>query len=131
MEPEIALVTKRFVVVASPSVALPRVESPETVSEPSVPTEVSEELTTLELSVVPDKVPAGATTAVAPAAVIRPLPFTVKFGTDDAPPKEPVFEFTVARVVTLPVEVTSPVRFALVVTVAALPLIEPSMMFAT
>jgi hypothetical protein len=63
-----------------------------------VPTEVKEEVTTLDARVVPVKVPAGATTAAAEIAVIRPLPLTVTIGIAVEEPKDPVFEFTVLRV---------------------------------
>ena len=88
-------------------------------------------MTTVALRVVPVRVPAGAITTLVPAAVIRPLPLTVKLGIAVLDPNEPVFEFTVARVVALPVEVTSPVKLALVVTVPALPVIEPVMVLVT
>lgn len=63
-----------------------------------VPTEVREDAVTFEASVTPVTVPAGAITALVPAAVIRPLPFTVKFGMAVDDPKLPVFPFTVASV---------------------------------
>jgi hypothetical protein len=78
-----------------------------------VPTLVKELDTTLLARVVPVKVPAGATTALEPAAVIRPLPLTVKFGIAVLDPKEPTFVLTVARVAAAlpgPVAVTSPVN---------------------
>lgn len=68
-----------------------------------VPREVKEELSTFAANVVPVRVPAGAITAFVPAAVIKPLAFTVKFGIAVDEPHEPVFEFTVARVVVIPV----------------------------
>ena len=65
-----------------------------------VPTEVRLELTTVAFNVVPDKVPAGAITTDVPAAVINPLPFTVKLGIAVELPKLPTLAFTVANVVT-------------------------------
>lgn len=64
-------------------------------------------------SVVPVSVPAGATTAAVPAAVIRPLPFTVKFGIAVEDPKVPEFVLTVANVSAVlpgPAAVASPVK---------------------
>jgi hypothetical protein len=78
-----------------------------------VPTDVSDEVTTVELRTVPLRVPAGATTTLLLAAVIRPFPFTVKEGMEVVDPKEPVLEFTVARVAATdpaPLAVTSPVK---------------------
>jgi hypothetical protein len=105
----------------------------------SVPTEVREELTTVAFNVVPDSVPAGAMTALVPAAVIRPLPLTVKLGMAVDEPKEPVFVLTVARVVAIvPPEaapVASPVNvmvarsagtIALKVGCAAAPVVGPA-----
>ena len=86
---------------------------------------------TVPLSVVPERDPAGAITTLVPAAVIRPLPLTVKLGIAVDEPNDPVLPLTVARTVAFPVEVTSPVRLALVVTVAALPLIDPWIVFVT
>ena len=77
-----------------------------------MPTEVKEEVTTVELRVVPLRVPAGAITTLLEADVMSPLPFTVKEGIEVEEPKEPVVAFTVARVATVlpgPVAVTSPV----------------------
>jgi hypothetical protein len=77
------------------------------------PTVVSEEVTTLEARVVPVSVPAGAITALVEAAVINPLPLTVKEGIAVEEPKLPVLELTVARVVAnepVPLPVTSPVN---------------------
>ena len=56
--------------------------SPVTVNEPSVPTVVSDDVTTPAPSVVPVSVPAGATTTLPEAAVISPLALTVKDGID-------------------------------------------------
>ena len=78
-----------------------------------VPTLVNEEETTLELSVVPERVPAGATTAFPLAAVIKPFALTVNEGIEVEEPKLPMFELTVARVAAAapgPEAVTSPVR---------------------
>ena len=78
-----------------------------------VPSDVSDEVTTFDASVVPVSVPAGATTAFVPAAVINPLPFTVKFGIALEDPHDPVFVLTVASVAAAdpgPAAVISPVR---------------------
>ena len=85
------------------------VNEPVTTSPEMVPRLVREELTTFEASVVPVSVPAGAITALPPAAVIKPLPLTVKFGIDVDDPKLPVLVFTVARVVAQEDDVISPV----------------------
>jgi hypothetical protein len=45
-----------------------------------VPTEVKDEPVTFEARVEPVKEPAGAVIVVLPAAVTKPLPFTVKVG---------------------------------------------------
>jgi hypothetical protein len=77
-----------------------------------VPTDVSEELITVEFKTVPLNVPAGATTTLPEAAVTKPFPFTVKDGIDVEEPKDPVLEFTVAKVAAAipgPEAVTSPV----------------------
>jgi hypothetical protein len=63
-----------------------------------VPTVVREDVTTVEFKVVPLRVPAGATTTLVLAAVIKPLPLTVKFGIAVLDPNAPVFVFTVERV---------------------------------
>ena len=76
-EEKVDVAAELIVVVASPleterSVveALPlNCARPETASEVRVPTEVSEEAVTPELSVVPESVPAGAMTAAVLAAV--------------------------------------------------------------
>lgn len=61
------------------------------------------------------------------AAVKRPFESTVKVGTDVAEPYESAVTAVLASVVTLlPELVTSPDIFALVVTVAAFPVIEPA-----
>jgi hypothetical protein len=65
---------------------------------PIVPTVVSEEVTTVDARAVPVKVPAGAITAVEPAAVISPLALTVKVGIAVEEPKLPVLPFTDASV---------------------------------
>ena len=57
-------------------------------------------------------VPAGATTTLDDAAVMRPLPLTVNDGMEVVDPKLPVLEFTMASVVAMlpvPLPVTSPV----------------------
>lgn len=63
------------------------------------PTEVILVVTTFEAKVVPVSVPAGAITALPPAAVTSPLPFTVMLGIDVEDPKDPTLELTVAKVV--------------------------------
>jgi hypothetical protein len=65
---------------------------------PIVPTEVRLDVTTAEFNVVPERVPAGAITTLVEAAVISPLPLTVKDGMAVELPKDPVLVFTVARV---------------------------------
>jgi hypothetical protein len=97
------LVDVAAVVVERVSVASARVERPETVTDPSVPTDVSDEFVTPAAKVLPVSVPAGAITALVETAVIRPLPFTVKDGIAVDEPKEPVSLFTVARVVVIAV----------------------------
>src|ERR1019366_6461808 len=63
-----------------------------------VPTEVREEFRTVELSVAPESVPAGATTTFPPAVVMRPFALTVRAGIDVEEPNVPTLEFTVASV---------------------------------
>jgi hypothetical protein len=78
-----------------------------------VPTDVREEVTTLAARVVPVRVPAGATTALVDAAVMRPLALTVKLGIAVEDPKDPTLPLTVARVNAAepgPDAVASPVR---------------------
>ncbi len=75
------------------------VNDPVTVRPASVPTDVNDEVTTFEASVVPVRVPAGAMTTAVDAAVIKPLPLTVNTGIAVEDPNEPTFEFTVASVV--------------------------------
>jgi len=73
---------------------------------PPAKVRVSVPTVTTSLVVPSDTVKAAELEIVAvETAVIKPLAFTVIIGTDDAPPKLPVFELTVARVpaaVTLP-----------------------------
>ena len=76
---------------ANPVVRLP---------EDNAPTDVKLELTIVLFKVVPDSVPAGAITTLPEAAVMRPLPFTVKLGMLVEDPKDPTFELTVAKVAT-------------------------------
>ena len=79
----------------------------------NAPTLVRDEVTTVVLSVVPLRVPAGATTAFVLAAVTRPLPLTVKDGIAVDEPKDPTLLLTVARVVVIavaPLPVISPER---------------------
>ncbi len=93
--------------------AVAKVLWPETVNVPKVPIVVREEVSTLEANVVPVKVPAGAMTTLVPAAVINPLPLTVKLGMAVEEPHEPVLVFTVAKVVPIevaPLPETSPLR---------------------
>jgi hypothetical protein len=72
------------------------------VAEPPAraPTVVIDDVTTLAASVVPVSVPAGAMTADDAAAVIRPLPLTVKLGIAVDEPNDPTLALTVANVVT-------------------------------
>ena len=83
-----------------------------------VPRLVSEEAVTPEASVAPDRVPAGAMTAAVVVLVVKPLALIVMTGIAVLEPVEPA-EATVASVVALPTDVTSPVKLALVVTVPA------------
>lgn len=64
----------------------------------SVPTLVSDDVTTFAAKVVPVSVPAGAITTFVEAAVTKPFPFTVNDGIAVEEPKLPTFEFTVASV---------------------------------
>ena len=64
-----------------------------------VPVLVRDDASTFDASVAPLNVPAGAITAFVPAAVMSPLPLTVKFGIAVEDPQLPVFVFTVAKVV--------------------------------
>ena len=84
---------------------------PVVANEDNVPTEVSEDAVTPDARVAPVNVPAGATTALVEAAVIRPLALTVNAGMAVEEPKLPTLPFTVANVIArLPAEfVTSPV----------------------
>src|SRR4051794_31396521 len=59
---------------------------------------VREEAVTPAARVDPVSVPAGATTALVPAAVMRPLPLVVKLGMAVLDPNDPTLLFTVARV---------------------------------
>ena len=79
--------------IAAKTNAPDRVVAPLTAKLVSVPTLVSEEFTTVEFSVVPVNVPAGAMTTLELAAVIKPLPFTVKLGIAVEDPKLPTFVF--------------------------------------
>jgi hypothetical protein len=81
-----------------------------------VPTLVSDDVVTPEANVVPVSVLAGAITTFPEAAVIRPLPFTVKLGIDVDEPNDPTLEFTVESVVaSVPLVVMSPERSPLVI----------------
>src|SRR5262245_30706087 len=85
----------------------------------SVPTPVNDEPVTPDASVEPVSVPAGAITALLPAAVMRPLALTVKLGMAVEEPNEPVLPLTVASVVaSVPLVVRSPERSPLVTAVA-------------
>src|SRR5689334_14635988 len=78
-----------------------------------VPTEVSDEAATPAASVVPVSVPAGATTALPEAAVMRPFALTVKVGIDVLDPNVPTLALTAAKVVAkdpVPEPVTSPIK---------------------
>src|SRR2546425_214418 len=99
-----AVVEKMLVVVPLVRVTFPRADKPDTASEVSVLRDVSDDEVTPDARVLPVSVPAGAMTALVPAAVIRPLPLTVKFGMAVEEPKLPVFELTVARVVPFPTD---------------------------
>lgn len=60
---------------------------------------------------------AGIEGVLTPAAVIKPLPLTVKLGIELVPPNDPTLPFTVARVVAtapVPDPVTSPVSEVIV-----------------
>ena len=83
-----------------------------------VPRLVSEEAVTPEASVAPDRVPAGAMTAAVVMLVVKPLALMVMTGIAVLEPVEPA-EATVASVVALPTDVTSPVKLAFVVTFPA------------
>jgi hypothetical protein len=80
--------------------------TPETI----VPTEVREELTTLEAKVVPVRVPAGAITALPVTDVTNPLPLAVIVGIEVEDPTGLVSTFTVAKVSVDPDVVASPDR---------------------
>ena len=109
-ENEPAVMRPEAVKVESEVVA--KVEVPETVKAFNVPTDVSDEVTTVAFKVVPLSVPAGAITTAVEAAVMSPLPLTVKVGMAVDEPNEPTLLLTVARVVfKLPAVVEiSPVR---------------------
>ena len=97
------------VIVLLPSASV----KPDPVAPPvNVPVLVKDDASTLEASVAPVSVPAGATTAAVVCAVTRPLPVVVKTGMAVDEPTEPGLPLTVARVATAepgPVAVTSPV----------------------
>ena len=63
-----------------------------------VPTVVRDEVTTFGASALPVNVPAGATTALVPAALINPFALTVKLGMAVDVPKLPALLLTVASV---------------------------------
>ncbi len=75
----------------------------------SAPTEVSDDAVTPDASVAPVSVPAGATTALPEAAVIRPLALTVNDGIEVDEPNEPTLLLTVANVAAQLDVVISPV----------------------
>ena len=93
-----------------------------------VPRLVSEEAVTPEASVAPDSVPAGAMTGAVVMLVVKPLALMVMTGIAVLDPVEPA-EATVASVVALPTEVTSPVKFAFVVTLLAVNAMAVPVMF--
>ena len=96
-------------------VIVPEVGVPRTIPAPKL---VSEEDVTPDARDDPVSVPAGAMTALVPAAVTRPLPLTVKLGMAVLDPNDPTLLFTVARVVaSVPLVVRSPVRSPLVTAV--------------
>ena len=106
------LPAKKVVEVAFVAVKVASVDAPETARDERVPTLVRDEARTLDARVAPVSVPAGAITATEPAAVMSPLPFTVKVGIAVEEPKLPVLPFTVASVAATvpgPVAVRSPV----------------------
>ena len=109
-ENEPAVMRPEAVKVESEVVA--KVEVPETVKAFNVPTDVSDEVTTVAFKVVPLSVPAGAITTAVEAAVMSPLPLTVKVGMAVDEPNEPTLLLTVAKVVPRApaVVVISPVR---------------------
>ena len=81
------------------------------------------------LPVVPDNVKSEPVTEIEPdgidtdtldTEVISPLPLTVNCAMLAASPNIPTLAFTVVSVVAFPIEVTSPVKFALVITFAAM-----------
>jgi hypothetical protein len=108
-----------------PTVSLPAAATrPEALTVPAanaviVPNDVREEEVTPEASADPERVPAGATTTDVDIAVTNPFAFTVTDGIAVELPNAPTLELTVARVVAFPTLVTSPVKFAFVVTLDA------------
>lgn len=114
------------VTVASPdTVNVANAAVPVAVTPASVPTLVNDEAKTFEANVAPDSVPAGATTAAVVMPVVKPLALMVITGIAVLPPVVPA-DATEANVVTFPAEVTSPDKLALVVTVEALPVKDPT-----
>ena len=103
------------------------VMAPESPREPRVPTLVRDEAVTPAARVAPLSEPAAALTVFVPAAVTKPLAFTVKFGMAVEEPKDPTFEFTVASVVAklFAEEVTSPVIAAVCSAVPENASVEP------
>ena len=93
-----------------------------------VPKLVSDEAVTPDASVAPDRVPAGAMTAAVVMLVVKPLALMVMTGIAVLDPVEPA-EATVASVVAFPTDVTSPVKFALVVTLLAVKAMAVPVMF--
>ena len=83
--------------------------------------DVNDDPVTPDANVVPVNVPAGAITDAVLCAVTSPFAFVVNTGIAVDDPTDPEPLLTVANVVALPALVTSPVRFAFVVTVAAFP----------
>jgi len=97
-----------------------------TVKPVNVPTLVNDEFTTFDANVFPVTVPAGAITALVVTPVTNPFPFVVNEGIAVEEPNVPTLPLTVANVVAFPNDDTSPVKFALVVTVAAFPVTLPT-----
>ena len=83
-----------------------------------VPRLVNDEPVTPDANVAPVNVPAGAITAAVVMLVVKPLALIVTTGIAVLDPVTPAVA-TVANVVALPTEVTSPVKLALVVTFPA------------
>jgi hypothetical protein len=83
----------------------------------NVPTDVKDDVTTVEPIAVPVREDAGAEINVVPAAVRIPLAFTVNVGIKFEEPNDPILELTVAKVAVAPEVVMSPTRLVLVIEV--------------